>query len=538
MPSALRRLPPLVIFVLAISMQTLPSAFAYDNGAPGSRLPVLGWSSWVALGPGDEHPIFDFCDEHSVKAASDAFVALGFKAAGYTGFHLDDCWANRERNASGYLQGELDHFPNGIKPVVDHVHAHGMDFGLYTCAGDYTCVGHRPGSGGKTPHWQKDADVFAEWGVDWVKQDNCNTDGMGKPENYFGNMSRALNATGRPICFAMCEWGVDNPWEWGDQIAQSWRATEDHTGVWESTKKIIGMSAAIPAEHTGRPYGWNDLDMLETGNYEQAAHANGKESTMTAIEYKTEFSMWAISASPLVVTTPIMNCSAGYRETSPDPRWAVVSDSGTGGSRGMKDNDTCNIAIKMQSSDASCHLGESFGCYAGASQSMWTEKGCRGTFLVNGATVVCDDKEGASSPNGQGRHYCGPVECVPWISDLQKEILFNTDVIGINQDVTPQGRPIKDGDLTVWARKLTGGDVAVALYNQEDVAQEIGFMLSAVGWPAVGKTGNTDDACVRDLWLHADVSRQLDKNTGQFGPVVVAPHESKVYRVSTCPPKK
>jgi hypothetical protein len=62
---------------------------AYNNGAPGSKLPVLGWSSWVALGPGEAHPIFDYCDEASVKAAADAFVAVGLKDAGYTGFHLD-----------------------------------------------------------------------------------------------------------------------------------------------------------------------------------------------------------------------------------------------------------------------------------------------------------------------------------------------------------------------------------------------------------------------------------------------------------------
>merc|ERR1712107_398553 len=30
---------------------------------------------------------------------------------------------------------------------------------------------------------------------------------------------------------------------------------------------------------------------------------------MTATEYKSEFSMWAILASPMVVTTPILNCS-------------------------------------------------------------------------------------------------------------------------------------------------------------------------------------------------------------------------------------
>ena len=49
--------------------------------------------------------------------------------------------------------------------------------------------------------------------------------------------------------------------------------------------------------------------MLETGNGLQAAHANGKEGNMNLDESITEFSMWAIAASPLVVTTPIFNCS-------------------------------------------------------------------------------------------------------------------------------------------------------------------------------------------------------------------------------------
>ena len=35
---------------------------------------------------------------------------------------------------------------------------------------------------------------------------------------------------------------------------------------------------------------------------------------MTSLEYKTEFSMWAMAASPLVVTTPIMKCSKNSDE--------------------------------------------------------------------------------------------------------------------------------------------------------------------------------------------------------------------------------
>jgi hypothetical protein len=34
---------------------------------------------------------------------------------------------------------------------------------------------------------------------------------------------------------------------------QSWRMSEDHTGNWGSTQRIITESAAIPAEYSGRP---------------------------------------------------------------------------------------------------------------------------------------------------------------------------------------------------------------------------------------------------------------------------------------------
>ena len=31
-------------------------------------------------------------------------------------------------------------------------------------------------------------------------------------------MRDALNATGKPILFSMCEWGVSSPWEYGHQV--------------------------------------------------------------------------------------------------------------------------------------------------------------------------------------------------------------------------------------------------------------------------------------------------------------------------------
>ena len=238
----------------------------------------------------------------------------------------------------------------------------------------------------------------------------------------------------------MCEWGVEDPWTWGDAVAQSWRMAGDHTGNWDSTKSVIRSSAAIPAANTGVPYGWNDMDMLETGCGLQCAHANGRQPNMvgspssrtpaplssprnnnpltlspyanrrrpplvpplhpltqTDTEWRTEFSMWAISASPLQFTAPLMNCTAA----PPAPR------------------PSCSVSLLAQHSQAACTLGASFGCDAGdaGNNTIFTDDGCRGAFLCNGANVTCD-------VDGAGRHSCacasgGAPVCTPWLSDLQ-----------------------------------------------------------------------------------------------------------------------
>jgi len=481
---------------LAATLFLAAAVSAYDNGSPHARLPTMGWSSWIALGPAGSAPIFDFCDYDSVKNSIDAFVELGFPDHGYYHVHLDDCWAGG-RNSTGYLYAELDHFPGGtLKPLIDYAHSFNLSFGLYTCAGNFTCVGGRPGS---RDHWQQDADVWAEWGVDWVKMDWCNTDGM-EPPTAYGNMSVALNNTGRHMAFNMCEWGLDSPWVWGDAVAQSWRMAGDHTGVWSSTKSTIAASAAIPASNSGQPYGWNDMDMLETGCYEQCAHANGRQPNMTAIEYMTEFSMWAISASPLLFTSPIMNCTS-----APSP--------------------VCNVTLVDQLSIAACTYGTSFGC-GSDNNTMWTNDGCRGDFICNGLNVTCD-------VDGNGEHICpcessSNVTCTPWISDLQKQILFNDEVIAINQDVTPQGRPINGNDLSIWARVLSDGSIAVAFYNQDDTPANINVDFSAL--PYVNWSSSTT-VSVRDLWAHSDLG-SFTGSYPQTGSVNVLPHQTHLVRMT------
>merc|ERR1712032_1650752 len=84
----------LMALVIVLAASLFAGGFAYDNDAPHSRMPPLGWSSWVGLGPDwdtaeGKAPVFDFCDEVSVKASIDAYHAVGLYDAGFRHFHLN-----------------------------------------------------------------------------------------------------------------------------------------------------------------------------------------------------------------------------------------------------------------------------------------------------------------------------------------------------------------------------------------------------------------------------------------------------------------
>ena len=98
-----------------------------------------------------------------------------------------------------------------MKALADYLHERGFQLGLYTCVGTETCKRNRPGSYG---NFEVDANTFAKWGVDMVKADYCNrpSDTVGKDLYY--EFSDALNATGRPMLFATCQWGEDQVYEW------------------------------------------------------------------------------------------------------------------------------------------------------------------------------------------------------------------------------------------------------------------------------------------------------------------------------------
>jgi len=313
---------------------------AYDNGI--GRKPPIGWNSWCT-GDGILKPSLcnlagrDPCSESEVKSIADAMVEQGLRDIGYEYVVLDDCWSDTERDANGELQPESKKFPSGMKHLSDYVHQKGLKFGLYTSVGDETCKGKRPGSFG---HYETDANTLAKWGIDFVKMDHCGNKGNFSDQDLYGEMSKALNKTGRPILFSLCNWGEQNVWEWGGDIAQMFRIQRDHLPFWswtkgdadddeagygQGTKEIIEWMAALEPSKWTREYGYLDPDFLMTLYW----------PTMDYTKSRTEFSFWAIWSSPLLVSTDLRDLSKEKREILMNPEVIAVNqdESFTAGDR-------------------------------------------------------------------------------------------------------------------------------------------------------------------------------------------------------------
>ncbi|MGA8042199.1 MAG: glycoside hydrolase family 27 protein [Terracidiphilus sp.] len=256
--------------------------------------PPMGWNSWNYFA--------DKVTDKDIRAAADEIVASGMKDAGYIYINIDDTW-EAERDATGLLHTNSK-FPD-MKALADYVHSKGLKIGIYSGPGTKTCGGYAASLG----HEEQDAKMYAAWGIDYLKYDLCSfiPDVMQKQAPHdeaqqmrlmvaaYTKMGKALQSTGRPIVFSLCQYGWDSPWEWAPALGgNSWRTTGDINAHWDRIYTILEQQAGL--EKYAGPGHWNDPDMLEVGN--------GK---LTLAENRAHFSMWAMLASPLLAGNDLPN---------------------------------------------------------------------------------------------------------------------------------------------------------------------------------------------------------------------------------------
>ena len=272
--------------LLALTALPVPPARA-QTSAPVAQTPPMGWNSWNYFA--------EKVDDQGVRAAADQIVATGMRDAGYVYVNIDDTWEG-ERDANGVLHANAK-FPD-MKALADYVHSKGLKLGIYSSPGPKTCAGYE----GSLGHEQQDAQLYASWGIDYLKYDLCSyipavmekqapndpAAQMRLMVDAYVKMGNALRATGRPIVFSLCQYGWDAVWEWAPPLGGNlWRTTGDITPRWDRIYAILSQQEGLEA-YAG-PGHWNDPDMLEVGN-----------GRLTLPENRSHFSMWAMLAAPLL----------------------------------------------------------------------------------------------------------------------------------------------------------------------------------------------------------------------------------------------
>jgi len=248
-----------------------------------AKTPPMGWNSWNCWGCS--------VDDAKTRAAADALVKSGLINHGWTYINIDDCWQGARNKDTGEITSN-EKFPD-MKNLADYIHSLGLKFGVYTDAGTKTCAGYE----GTKGHDALDAKTYAKWGVDYVKIDWCNTEGMEPIPAYtlFGN---ALRECGRDIVFSICNWGVQNPWEWGRKVGGNmWRTTGDIVDLWGSVY-MIGSAQAPLYKYAG-PGHWNDPDMLVVGKVGWGPKL--RDSRLSPNEQYSHISLWCLLSAPLIL---------------------------------------------------------------------------------------------------------------------------------------------------------------------------------------------------------------------------------------------
>jgi len=268
------------------------SVISLDNGF---TKPPMGFNPWNCFGtnahgqqtlPGS-HPYNDSV----IRQVADAFVSTGLRDAGYQYINLDCGWSTGYRSKNGSFQVNMTRYPYGIKNLADYIHSKKLKFGIYSDAGKQQCCSriHPDANDGSLGYEDADAQVFASWGVDYLKHDDC-----GNQWSSYPAMRDALNKTGRPIYYSVHTSTDSKTIAKVSSVANIWRTKGDITNSWSSFMSEIENNDQYA--HLAKPGQFNDPDMMEVGN-----------PPLTSGENRVHFSLWCITKAPLLIGTDVTN---------------------------------------------------------------------------------------------------------------------------------------------------------------------------------------------------------------------------------------
>jgi alpha-galactosidase len=303
-PGILRR--GAAIALATALLATTGLAFADTAGATVlAPTPYMGWDTYFAFGPR--------FSESTVLEQASTLLQSGLARDGYRYVWLDVGWWQGNRS-HGRIVVSHTQWPHGIRWLAETLHAAGLKLGLYTDAGRQGCGGKTQGSYG---HYQQDVNTFASWGIDAVKVDFCGGVRMKlNPRSAYTSFHDAIlhDSPHRPMLLSICDFlepgqykgepafegSAFSIYAFGPQVGNSWRTdtdvgSPDHV-LFGTVLRNLDADATHP-EAAG-PGHWNDPDYL------------GPDQGMDGAQFRTQLSMWAIVAAPLMVSENLANMSS------------------------------------------------------------------------------------------------------------------------------------------------------------------------------------------------------------------------------------
>lgn len=288
--------------------------------------PPMGWSSWYSFGRN--------VTLNKVIRSAEIIKEKGLQNYGWSVIEIDDPWTNQpgindsvwkqlksgEKKVYGYYEGP-DNLPQrrgqqrnskgellpniffaNIKKFPSIMHRMGFKAGIYSSPGPITCTG----VAGSYGYELTDAKFFADNGFDYLKYDWCSYGSFVKSNSKeelikpYRIMSHALKLQKRDLIQALCQYGMGNVWEWGNESGgQLWRTGDDVHDTWESVrsafKKLSDKSAFV------KPGNWNDPDILQVGSVGAQSSGKAGKNRLTFEEQKTVMSMWCMLSAPLLI---------------------------------------------------------------------------------------------------------------------------------------------------------------------------------------------------------------------------------------------
>jgi alpha-galactosidase len=310
--------------------------------------PPMGWNSWDAYGL--------TIDEKEYEA--NATVLADLSRFGWKYAIIDEGWYMADPFAEGLdarkyqlddhglLIPSAERFPSskggaGFKPLADWTHARGLRIGVHivrgipkeavrnnvaiagtdfhaadaadtsdTCPWDDGNYGVRDNPAGQA-YYNSMFQVYARWGIDFVKVD-CIADHPYR-ESEIRQIAAAIRKTGRPIVLSLSPGPTDlSHSREVSRDSQMWRISNDIWDGWSFTYKKptdnfpAGVITAFENLAKWAPYAgaghWPDADMLPFGSL--APHpgwGNARQSRLTPDEERTQFTLWAVARSPLIL---------------------------------------------------------------------------------------------------------------------------------------------------------------------------------------------------------------------------------------------